>query len=105
MDEREEVSLIYCAQLAAAEVLGNPALKAVVDSDGDPRHLIGEDSDNTAVEGDTRRLVGEDSDNTADEGDTRRLVGEDPDHPNLDENTKSEDEGDNWLVIVKQPDL
>ena len=85
---------IYCTQLAATEVPGKPAFKAVVDGEtkhgggGDPRHLIGEDSDSTAVEGDTRRLVGEDSDN-----------------PAVDENTKSEGEGDNWLVIDKQPDL
>jgi len=46
----------------------------------DPRHLVIENSDNTAVEGDTRRLVGEDSDNPT-------------------ENTKSEGEGDNCLVI------
>jgi len=79
---------IYCTQLAATEVPGKPAFKAMVDGEiehGDPRHLVGEDSDNTAVEGDTRRLVGEDSDN-----------------PTVDENTKSED---NWLVIDKQPNL
>lgn len=71
---------IYCAQLAATEIPGKPALKHGVD--GDPRHLVGEDSDNTVV----RRLVGEDSDNPT-------------------ENTKSEGEGDNWLVIDIQPDL
>ena len=99
---------IYCTQLTATEVPGKPALKAKVGGEterGDPRHLVGEDSDNTAVEGDTRRLVGEDSDNTAVGGDTRRLVGEDSDNPAVDENTKSEGEGDNWLVIDKQPDL
>jgi hypothetical protein len=45
---------IYCAQLAAAEVPGKPAFKAVVD--GETKHgghLVDEDSDNPTVDENT----------------------------------------------------